>query len=272
MNMTNINELKAKRAALVAEMRTALDAAATEKRAQTAEERAAYEKMEKELDNINDTITKEERLFQFETSNPVKTEPLKTESKEERSAKLFTEYLKTGQYNEYRALANDTDTSGGYLHASEQFNNQIIKAIDNFTFVKNLASVFPVTSTDEIGFPTLTSDISAPTWTTEIAAISEDSTAAFGKRSLKPNQLSKLVKVSEKLLLTSAIPVDSFISERLAYQFAVALENAFLNGTGTSNQPLGIFTASDNGIATSRDVVGDNTATAITADGLIEAK
>ena len=47
-------------------------------------------------------------------------------------------------------------------------------------------------------------------------------------------------------------------------------ENAFLTGTG-SNQPLGLFTASDDGISTGRDVATSNTTTAIKMDGLKEA-
>ena len=44
-----------------------------------------------------------------------------------------------------------------------------------------------------------------------------------------------------------------------------------MSGSGAA-QPLGIFTASDDGITTSQDVSTDNTTTAFTADGLINAK
>jgi HK97 family phage major capsid protein len=94
---------------------------------------------------------------------------------------------------------------------------------------------------------------------------------AFGKRALTPNQLTKLVKVSMKLLRTSAIPVEGLVRERLAFKFAAAQENNFLNGDG-SNKPLGVFYADVNGISTSRDVSTGNTTTAISADNLIEVK
>lgn len=58
---------------------------------------------------------------------------------------------------------------------------------------------------------------------------------------------------------------------RLAYKLSVVMENAFLNGTGV-NQPLGVFTASAQGISTGRDVSTGNTATEMRFDGLIEAK
>jgi len=65
--------------------------------------------------------------------------------------------------------------------------------------------------------------------------------------------------------------VENIIRDRFAYQFAVTQENGFLNGNGV-NQPLGIFTASADGIGTGRDVSTGNTTTLIKADGLIEAK
>jgi HK97 family phage major capsid protein len=49
------------------------------------------------------------------------------------------------------------------------------------------------------------------------------------------------------------------------------MENAYLNGDG-NQKPLGIFTASNDGVPVAQDVSTDNTGTAITADGLIEAK
>jgi HK97 family phage major capsid protein len=69
----------------------------------------------------------------------------------------------------------------------------------------------------------------------------------------------------------STIGVEALVRARMAYKFAVSQEKAFMTGTGV-NQPLGLFTASANGIPTSRDVSTGNTATSLTFDGLIEAK
>jgi HK97 family phage major capsid protein len=51
----------------------------------------------------------------------------------------------------------------------------------------------------------------------------------------------------------------------------VVEENSFLNGNG-AGEPLGVFTASNNGISTTYDVSTGNTTTSIQFDGLIEAK
>jgi HK97 family phage major capsid protein len=54
----------------------------------------------------------------------------------------------------------------------------------------------------------------------------------------------------------------------LAYKFGVTQEKGYLTGTG-NKQPLGVFTASNDGISTGRDVSTGNTTTSITFDGLI---
>jgi HK97 family phage major capsid protein len=111
----------------------------------------------------------------------------------------------------------------------------------------------------------------APTWTAEIKTGSEDSSLDFDKRTLTPHPLARRIKVSNDLLRQAVLNVDAIVRQRLAYQFGVVEENAYLNGNG-SNQPLGVFTASDNGIGTARDVSTGNTTTAIKADNLIECK
>ena len=272
--MDKINEMKAKKAQIVMESRALLDRVEAEKREFTAEERASYDKMFADIEAINVKIKDEERLllaeaeirgFEKAESGKVETTP------EERKVTAFRRFLITGESAEYRALANDSDVTGGYLHASEQFVARLIKGLDNSVFVRNYANVMAVTSSDSLGVPSLDTDLTDPTWTTEIATPSEDTTMAFGRRELKPAQLSKSIKVSMKLLLTSALPIEGIIADRLAYKFAVAQENGFLNGTG-DGQPLGIFTASANGISTGQDEATGNSASAVSADGLINAK
>ena len=270
----NIREMMEKRATLVAEARKLLDTAEAEKRELSAEERAQYDKTFDEARALGDKIQREQELREEERrlAEAGRLEPEgKKENPEERKLQAFRNFLVNGNAAEYRALANDSDASGGFLHAAEQFVARLIKGLDNRVFVRQYATVLPVTGSDTLGVPTLTADPADPTWTTEIASPSEDSTMAFGRRSLQPEQLSKLIKISMKLLRTSALPIENLVADRLAYKFAVAQENAFLNGDG-DGEPLGIFTADANGINTDRDVSTGNSDTAVTADGLTEAK
>lgn len=270
----NIREMMEKRAALVAEARKLLDAAEGEKRELNAEERTQYDKIFEEARTLGDKIQREQELREEERrlAEAGRLEPEgKKENPEERKLQAFRSFLINGNAAEYKALANDSDATGGYLHAAEQFVARLIKGLDDRVFVRQYATVLPVTGSDTLGVPVLTADPADPTWTTEIAPPSEDSTMAFGRRSLQPEQLSKLIKISMKLLRTSALPIENLVADRLAYKFAIAQENAFLNGDG-DGEPLGIFTVDPNGINIDRDVSTGNSATALTADGLINAK
>jgi len=190
---------------------------------------------------------------------------------------FFRDYLRTGirdmrdMPKEVRDLQMDVDTKGGYLVAPEQFVNMLIKNVDNRVFVRQYATVIPVPNAVSLGAPALDNDPADPDWTAELKVGSEDSTMDFDKRNLYPHPLAKYIKVSNDLLMISAMNVEALVNQRLGYKFAVTEENAFLNGTG-ANQPLGIFTASAQGINTGRDVSTGNTNTAIKGDGLIEAK
>lgn len=269
----NIREMMEARATMVAEARKFLDTAEAEKRELSAEERTQYDKMFNDARAIGDKIQREQELREEERRMATATRPEegKQENAEERKLQAFRNFLVNGNAAEYRALANDSDGTGGFLHAAEQFITRLIKGLDNQVFVRKYATILPLTSSDTLGAPVLTADPADPTWTTEIAAPSEDSTMAFGRRSLQPEQLSKLIKISMKLLRTSALPIENLVADRLAYKFAIAQENAFLNGNG-DGKPLGIFTASNDGIPTARDVSTGNSETALTADGLINAK
>jgi HK97 family phage major capsid protein len=272
--MDKVLEMRNKRAKLIADMRGLLDAAEAEKRSMSAEERESYGKMEKDVDALTTEIKMQERQAALEAEirdiPPAPRPGNPGATPEERKLMAFRNFLTTGNPAEYRALANDSDAAGGYLHAAEQFVARLIAGLNNQVWVRGLATVLPVTSSDSLGCPSLT-DPADPTWTTEVASVSEDSTMAFGRRELKPHQLSKLIKVSMKLLKTSALPVENLIADRFAYIFGATQENAFLNGTG-SGEPLGVFTANANGVTTARDVSTGNEATAITADGLINCK
>lgn len=169
-----------------------------------------------------------------------------------------------------RALQADVDTLGGYLLTPMQVVDALIKAIDDIVYIRQWATVFAVPNAESLGVPTLDADPADADWTTELATGSEDSTMAFGRRVLTPHPLAKRIKISNKLLMK--IPsAETLVKDRLAYKFGITMERAFMVGSGAA-QPLGVFTASALGISTGRDVSTDNTTTAVTIDGLINAK
>jgi HK97 family phage major capsid protein len=172
---------------------------------------------------------------------------------------------------ERRDIQANLDTAGGFTVAPQQFVASLIQAVDNAVFMRSLANVMTVTSAESLGIFSMTADVSDPTWTSELATGAADSALTFGKRELRPHPLAKRILISNKLLRASALDMEGFVRGRFAYKFGVAQESAFMTGTGFQ-QPLGVFTASADGISTSRDVSTGNTTTSMTFDGIMEAK
>lgn len=184
----------------------------------------------------------------------------------------FRAYLSaTTRHEEARALSAGLDSEGGYTVVPVQFSATLIKAVDDAVFVRRYASKETVESAAALGLTTLAADPADGDWTTEIQTGDEDSTMSFGRREQQPHPFAKRIKVSKKLLRASSRSIEALVTERLAYKAGVTEERAYLTGNG-NQRPLGIFTASDDGIPTSRDVATDNQATEITGDGLINAK
>lgn len=188
--------------------------------------------------------------------------------------KAFRSFIREGRHGvdelEKRALSQNISADGGYLVAPVQWMGDLIQQVDDMVFIRQLATKHQLTTAHSLGVPTLDTDPADADWTTELGTGSEDSTMKFGKRELSPHPLAKRIKISKKLLRSSPT-VENLVRDRLAYKFAITEEKAFLTGNGVQ-KPLGIFTASTDGISTSRDVSTGNTTTAIGADNLIECK
>lgn len=287
----NIREKKVERRKIWEKMKGVLDKAEEEKRELTAEEREQYDRMENEVDEllvkIEEAEADEERRARANAlgdemdeseSDPIRPELDNRDVQTEKETRAYSRYLASTDPSsmnaalaELRAAVMDSDTSGGYMVAPQQFVARLIKDIDNSVFIRNLATTFTVPKAESLGAPSLDNDPADPVWTAEILTGDEDSTMSFGKRELYPHPLAKRIKVSKKLVRASALNIEQIVRQRLSYKASVVEENAFLNGSG-ANEPLGVFTASANGISTDRDVSTGNTGTAIGADNLIENK
>jgi HK97 family phage major capsid protein len=167
--------------------------------------------------------------------------------------------------NELRAMQVDSDAGGGFITTPIQFAAELLQSVRNLTFVRQLATVHTGMNAGSFGIPTLASNTDDGEWVAELA-IGGETELSFGMRELKPHPMSKLAKVSRRLLRVSIFDVEAIVRDALAYMVANTEEKKFMVGTGV-NQPLGIFTASDFGIPTSQD-----TTAAISFDGLTDVK
>ncbi len=293
--MRSILELRKQRAKLIHDAREILKKADEEKRELTAEERGNYDTAFGDATKLKDRIDVEERQLaaELDLERSVDPDPPKPGSdgdgdgdggpkkKVNRRATpeyraAFNAYLLGGHRGvgaeEQRAIQADDDVKAGYLVADEAFSSGLIKFLDDEVFIRQAAHVEPpLTTAKSLGVPSLDTDVADADWTGEITAVTEDTALAVGKREFNPSLLSKLVKVSNKLLRLTSGGAGSLVLQRLGYKMAVTQEKAFLLGTG-ANQPLGVFIASANGIPTSRDMATDNTTTEIKADNLRRVK
>jgi HK97 family phage major capsid protein len=282
----NVKELLEKRGNIWEHAKALIDTAEAEGRDFSAEEQAQYDKMMGEMDELAKRakrLEEKQRLeaqMEMPANEPVRVDPA-ADGEAKRQADLMPEFrafIKSGVIGPHlRDLQvtgtdpGDVGAMGGYMVPPEQFIADLIKELDNKVFVRGLATVIPVTTSDSLGVPTLEEDVEDPDWTAEVGEVDADTAMVFGKRALTPHQLTKLVKVSMKLLRTSAIPVEGLVRERLSFKFAAAQENNFLNGDG-DGKPLGVLVADPNGISDARDVSDGNSETAIGADNLFEVK
>jgi len=276
-----LKELRAKRGEFIHDMRAITEAGTVEKRDLTDEEVTRHSTIFDEVENLGKQITAEERSIEAGRLIADRQE----ERQEDRAAPKsdaelrmagFRSYLSFGRIDgegaeEYRAFQAGSDTEGGFLVAPEQFVQQMIQAVDNAVFIRGLATKFQVGQASSLGVPTLDTDAEDTDWTTELLTGNEEDSIRFGKRNLYPHPMAKRVKISNDLIRKAIMPVERIIIDRMSYKVGVTQEKAFLTGNGAA-QPLGVFTASANGISTGRDVFTGNSTTAVTFDGLIEAK
>ena len=274
----NERELLAKRAALIAQARGMVEKAEVETRDFSTEEQTNYDaifadiaKLDVKIENIRKLGTVEPN--EFRSSEAIRPEGDRDTATvdAEKQSRAMAAYMRTGAVSpELRALQADSDVAGGFMTTPQQFINRLIKAIDNQVFIRQWATPNLVATAQSLGMPYLANDPDDADWTSELGTGNLDSAMSFGKRELFPHPLAKRIKISNKLLRLNP-DVEQLAIDRLAYKFAVSFEKAAMTGSGAS-RPLGVFTASADGISTGRDVSTDNTTTAFTADGLKNAK
>lgn len=297
MTPTQINELKAERMNLIAEARKINDGLIGEDkkvRAMTGEEETKYENLMTEADTRQKTIAREEKIAGLTETNtraippetPDRDEEATFESRtraerirEKRSSKeyraAFDKFLRRGQQaltnQERRDLSVDSDVDGGYLVSPIQMVEGILKDLDDQVHIRSKARKFNLVNAKSLGVVRRTAKMNTAAWGGEITPPTKDDSLKFGKRELTPNFMTLLSLASRDLLANSSDPAEAIVSEELAINAAELEEQALITGDG-QGKPLGVMTASADGISTARDVSTDNTSTAITADGLMEAK
>ena len=206
------------------------------------------------------------RSFQMaEGNNPSIMGGVAQDSKQEDALiRAWRGYLRgdQSQLSQIRAAQQvNPNTAGGFLVPSA-IAQEIIKPVDNPIFMRQISNVQQINA--NIAIPRQNTRLTA-NWQGETeTAIT--SSAQVGQRDFKPHRVTVRTSASRLLIDQSVINVEQWLGSEIDYATRLKEEDAAMQGNGVG-QWLGIFTASADGIPTSRDVV--SVGAAIAADDII---
>ena len=274
-----ILELREKRAKAWEAAKAFLDSHRKENGVLSAEDDAAYTRMEQEITDLGKEIARLERqeALDAELNRPV-NKPLtgkpggkaEADGAEDKTGRASDDYRKNF-WNAMRskapmpavtnALQIGTDSEGGYL-VPDEYERTLVEALEEENIFRQMAKVIKTSSGDR-KIPVVASKGTA-SWIDEEGAIPE-SDDAFGQVSIGAYKLGTMIKVSEELLNDSVFDLQSYISREFARRIGAKEEEAFFTGDG-KGKPLGVLAATG-GAETG---VTAASATAVTADELMD--
>ena len=274
-----ILELREKRAKAWEAAKAFLDSHRKENGILSAEDDAAYTKMEQEITDLGKEIARLERQEALDAelnrplNKPLTVKPgcgADTDGAEDKTGRASDDYRKNfwnamrskvPMPNVTNALQIGTDSEGGYL-VPDEYERTLVEALEEENIFRQMAKVIKTSSGDR-KIPVVASKGTA-SWIDEEGAYPE-SDDSFGQVSIGAYKLGTMIKVSEELLNDSVFDLQSYISREFARRIGAKEEEAFFTGDG-KGKPLGVLAATG-GAETG---VTAASATAVTADELMD--
>jgi HK97 family phage major capsid protein len=141
-----------------------------------------------------------------------------------------------------RDLSVGTDSAGGYMVATDLLGGSFIEMQRNAMIVVGLGATVMTGLQGDISIPKQSGGATAY-WVAEAGAPTE-SQQTLAQVQLAPKTVGAYTDYSRKLLLQSSIDVEWFVRSDLAKVLGLAVDLAAINGSGSSNQPLGVMQTS----------------------------
>lgn len=250
-----ILELREKRNKAWNAAKSFLDSHRTEKGTLSAEDDAAYTKMEQDINDLGKEIARMERQEQMEAelNKPVNT-PLTSKPSangkepEEKTGRASEEYRKAmveAFRSNFKRVSNvlqeGVDADGGYL-VPEEYDHRLIDTLSEENIMRSLATTITTSGEHKIN---IAATKPAAAWIEEGGALTFGD-ATFSQILLDAHKLHVAIKVTEELLYDNAFNLENYILTQFGKALANAEEDAFLNGDGTG-KPLGLFAANGGG-------------------------
>lgn len=271
-----IKQIQERRAGVWEQAKSLLDTAEAEKRDLSAEEEQTYQRLNTQIDVIDERVKAlvdaEQRsadadaAFDALLKRPATEDRKGDEDNSElrqfvRGERRSIEIRPEGRVN-FRDLTKGTATAGGNTVPTTFYNRLIAHLIEVSGLMMASPTVLNTSTGESIEVPVTTAHSTAAI-TAEGAAITE-SDPAFAKRTLGAYKYGVLIQASSELLTDTGVDLEGYLS----MQAGRALGNAFganlITGTGSS-QPTGVVTSASTGKTGGTGVVG-----AFTADDLID--
>lgn len=235
------------------------------------EDTAAYNKMEKEIEDLTTAIDRQTRAERRElelskpVNSPITGKPFRGEQENEKTGRASDEYrdamisaMRSNFRNVSNVLQEGVDADGGYL-VPEEYDRRLIDVLDGENIMRGLATTITTAGQHKIN---IAATKPAAAWIEEGGALTFGD-ATFDQIYLDAYKLHVAIKVTEELLYDNAFGLENYIITQFGKALANAEEDAFLNGDG-KGKPTGIFDKTKGG-----QIAGTLTA-AIKSDDLID--
>ena len=250
--MDKIMELRDKRVKLWEEAKNFLDSHTDEDGKLSAEDAAAYEKMEADVVEMKKAIDRLERQAAIDreldkpTSKPITNQP--ENAKPAGGFRATDEYkqdMLTAMRTRFRNISNvlqeGNDQQGGYLVPVE-YDNRLIDVLNEENIMRSLATKITTSGEHKMN---IAASKPAAAWIEEGAALTFGD-ATFDQIMMDAYKLHVAIKVTEELLYDAAFNLEGYIIDQFGKALANAEEDAFLNGDG-KGKPMGVFDTTNGG-------------------------
>ncbi|GJL65113.1 MAG: hypothetical protein NPIRA05_00840 [Nitrospirales bacterium] len=138
-----------------------------------------------------------------------------------------------------RLLEVGTSATGASLVGTTHMSSEFIDILRTHSLIVKMGARVLADLQGDISIPKKTAK-STGAWVAENNAASE-STPTFGSVPLSPKTISAWGEFTRKMLLQSSPSIEALLMDDLAQGLGTGVDAAIINGSGESNQPLGIL-------------------------------
>jgi len=166
-----------------------------------------------------------------------------------------------------RAYVAGTASAGGNLVATDLLADNFIEALRNRTVVGELGATMLPGLVGDVAIPKRTGDNTVTWFGADNSDAISESTGTIGQVTMSPKTVGAYTKFSHLMRLQSTPEIEQVIRSGFVSILANAIDEAALNGSGSSSQPTGILNTSGIG-----SVAGGTNGLAPTLDHVIDLK